>query len=165
MTTPNPLDIALNQFFLERKGIEWPIPLKSPKSIDRFDSSKILRILVRNDVLSQIYADGEAYGYEDMQKDAKGTLKGGKMNKRDKRFGYNNDFWDWWHRHRKKRNGGQDITTKAEADKQHGIYQSLLLEIKCSVSIKAVRKLSFTDQSKARKLLHTFWFVYSSCAP
>ena len=173
MTSPTPLDVAFIQFFSERirlercegrKGTERLILVEGPTGPVSVDPSKILRILLRNDVLSEIEAAGNDYDYEGMRKDAKGKSKAGKMKKKDKRFGYGDDFWDWWHRHAKKMNGGQDIKTKAEADEQYNIYRSLLLEVRRSTLMQAVRGLSFTDQSKARKLLYLFWFAHFSYA-
>ena len=171
MTTPTPLDVAFIHFFAKRirleryegrKGSEQLILVEGPTGPIRVDPSKILRILVRNDVLSEIDAKGDGYDYDDMRKDAKGKSKPGKMKKKDKRFGLSDDFWDWWHRHGKKKNGGQDIKTKAEADEQYNIYKSLLLEVRRRTLMQAVRRLSFTEQSKARKLLYLFWFSRSS---
>ena len=167
------LDFAFIRFYSERSDLkrcegssnsEWPTLPGGTSEGMRFDPSKVLRILVRNDILSKIDDEGDGYDYGNLRTHAKGVLKGGKMNQRDKRFGYKPDFWDWWHRHGKKKNGGQDIKTKAEAEKQYKIYQSLLLEIRSSVLMQSVRRLSFTDQSKARKLLYLFWFVHSSHA-
>jgi len=52
-------------------------------------------------------------------------LKGGKKNKRDRRFGIDDDdYWDWWHREGKPANGGRDIETSDEAEEWYKYWIS-----------------------------------------
>jgi hypothetical protein len=90
-------DIAFVQFFSLRipqakpsdgKDIRQSILVEDSSGVVRVDPRKILRILLRDDVLSKIDAAGDGYDYGEIRKSAKGKLKGGKMKKRDKRFGY-----------------------------------------------------------------------------
>ena len=44
-------------------------------------------------------------------------LKGGKIHSRDRDFGVKDtEFWRWWHRKGKPKNGNEDIKSKNQAD-------------------------------------------------
>ncbi|WP_081752724.1 hypothetical protein [Kallotenue papyrolyticum] len=47
-------------------------------------------------------------------------FKGGSQSRRDKNYGITDKaFWDWWHRVGKKQAGGQDLSSKEEAEEAY----------------------------------------------
>jgi hypothetical protein len=110
----------------------------------------ILRIIIKGHELEALN-DDEA-DLEPHLKNARGSLKGGKMLKRDKRFGLSADFWRWWHRVGKPQLG-RDIASKEEADYWYRIYRESQQLIQSSWIAQFVPSLSYAEQTVARRLL------------
>ncbi len=116
--------------------------------IIRIDPRRILRVAVRGGLLEDLM--DEDADINAAMEPYKGPLKGGSMHKRDKRFGYDDKFWDWWHRIGKPQNGGKDIETKKEADEWHDIYVRSKLLIQNSLFEKSIPLLSSKERRRAR---------------
>lgn len=115
---------------------------------------RILRVAVRRDTLGDLMdedADTNA-----IMKPHEGRIKGGSMRKRDKRFGLDDRFWDWWHRIGKPQNSGRDIETKEEADEWHKIYIQSQFLVRNSLFEKFIHILSSKERERARRLI---WIV------
>jgi hypothetical protein len=115
-----------------------------------FNPTAIMRIIIKGHELDTLN-DDEA-DLEPHLADARGSLKGGKMLKRDKRFGLSADFWHWWHRVGKPRHG-RDIASKEEADHWHRIYRESQELLQTSWIAQFVPSLSYAEQTAARRLL------------
>jgi hypothetical protein len=115
------------------------------------DPRKVLRHLIKGNLLGRMLDDD--WDDFDAQQDVKGDFRGGRMKKRDKRFGLGDDFWDWWHRHMKQHAGGRDIVSKEEADGWNEIYVAASKKYSSSAFFLAVRSISYTEQKIARRVL------------
>lgn len=115
------------------------------------DPRKVLRHLIKGELLSRMFDDD--WDDDELQREVKGRLRGGKMRERDNRFGLSDDFWDWWHLHMKRSAGGQDIASKAEADEWHELYLASLKNYRGSAFFPAIRGISFAEQKIARHVL------------
>ncbi len=116
--------------------------------IIRIDPRRILRVAMRGDLLEELM--DEDADINAAMEPYKGPLKGGSMHRRDKRFGYDDKFWDWWHRIGKPQNGGKDIETKKEADEWHDIYVRSKFLIQNSLFEKFIPLLSSKERRSAR---------------
>ncbi|MEA9904822.1 hypothetical protein VDG44_09655 [Xanthomonas campestris pv. raphani] len=116
----------------------------------QINPAAILRVLVRGWELANLEdpdADIEPHLIE-----ARGDLKGGKMKKRDKRFGFGADFWDWWHRIGKPHHG-RDLESKEEADHWYRIYEESRTLVQTSWIAQFVPSLSYSERALARSRL------------
>ena len=114
------------------------------------DPAAILRVIIRGRDLEDL--DNEDADLDPLLADARGKLKGGKMAVRDKRFGYDDSFWDWWHRVGKKMLG-RDLKTKSEADEWHNIYTNSQFLLRSSMFYGHISTLSFAEQKRAKHML------------
>jgi hypothetical protein len=111
------------------------------------DPTAILRVLVKGQELQDL-EDPDA-DLEPHLAEARGALKGGKMKKRDKRFGLSDNFWEWWHRIGKPRHG-RDLETKEEADHWHRIYNESRTLVQTSLIAQFVPSLAYSKRAIAR---------------
>ena len=118
------------------------------------DPRQILRVTVRGGLLDELM--DEDSDVNDLMEPYKGRLKGGKILTRDKRFGYGDEFWDWWHRVAKPKNCGKDIATKKEADEWHETYLRSKSLIQDSLIYKFVPLLNSKERWSAR---HSMWII------